>query len=279
MGWLVRNQWTTVAVQMAQSPSAAITITTQRNDLKRFHAPSMGGGPKWTLKKCRGRLLKKPLSGLDSPARSLNDDGNRERSHAATDHQELGAVRLPEGAEVHLLWCPSCGRRHAVSGAGSLDEWQCTKCSQKLTVINRDLSRLTVTGNVLPWWDTPASPMAAGTRRAQEAQLRVGHGYPASSVPPDRASLGCLAWAVCGGLETVVRPDAGGGGAESWSWSSCCCCSPRSTRMRPGCCGLRACPSFRAASVGGPTSLGNQLVNEIEHVYYSWNAPRRAGHS
>ena len=35
----------------------------QRNDLKRFHAPSIGGGPKWTLKKCRGRHLKKTLIG------------------------------------------------------------------------------------------------------------------------------------------------------------------------------------------------------------------------
>lgn len=49
----------------------------QRDDLKCFHAPSMGGGPKWTLKKCRGRLLKKRLSGLDPPARSVNDDAPR----------------------------------------------------------------------------------------------------------------------------------------------------------------------------------------------------------
>ena len=77
---------------------------------------------------------------------------------------------------MHLLMCPSCGRRYAVSGAGSLDEWQCTKCSQSLTVTSRDVSRLTVVGDVRPAWDALISPKAAdlmagasGTRRAQGA--------------------------------------------------------------------------------------------------------------
>jgi len=51
---------------------------------------------------------------------------------------------------MHLLMCPSCERRYAVSGAGSLGEWRCTKCSQELAVTNRDLPRLAVMGDVLP---------------------------------------------------------------------------------------------------------------------------------
>jgi len=51
---------------------------------------------------------------------------------------------------MHLLVCPSCGRRYLVTGARSLQEWVCTKCSQELTVINGGVERLTVMGDVRP---------------------------------------------------------------------------------------------------------------------------------
>ena len=51
---------------------------------------------------------------------------------------------------MHLLVCQSCGRRYVVTGACSLEEWVCTKCSQELTVINGDVERLAVMGDVLP---------------------------------------------------------------------------------------------------------------------------------
>jgi tRNA(Ile2) C34 agmatinyltransferase TiaS len=63
---------------------------------------------------------------------------------------------------MHLLLCPSCGRRYAVSGAGSLDEWQCRKCSQELTVTRRDVPRLTVMGDLLPVQDASDGRPAAG---------------------------------------------------------------------------------------------------------------------
>ena len=63
---------------------------------------------------------------------------------------------------MHLLLCPSCRRRYAVSGAGSLDEWQCRKCSQELTVTRRDVPRLTVLGDLLPVQDASDGRSAAG---------------------------------------------------------------------------------------------------------------------
>ena len=51
---------------------------------------------------------------------------------------------------MDLLVCPSCGRRSAVSGAGSHGEWKCTRCDQELAVVNRGVSRLAVLGDVLP---------------------------------------------------------------------------------------------------------------------------------
>jgi tRNA(Ile2) C34 agmatinyltransferase TiaS len=51
---------------------------------------------------------------------------------------------------MHLLVCPSCGRRHAVSGVGPLDGWRCGKCGDRLDVINRDVSRLALMGDVQP---------------------------------------------------------------------------------------------------------------------------------
>jgi PHP family Zn ribbon phosphoesterase len=51
---------------------------------------------------------------------------------------------------MHLLVCPSCGRRHAVSGAGSLDGWRCGKCGHELAVVNRDVSRLALMDDVRP---------------------------------------------------------------------------------------------------------------------------------
>jgi uncharacterized protein YbaR (Trm112 family) len=76
--------------------------------------------------------------------------------------RKFGAVWLTEGEhEMHLLVCPSCGRRYAVTGARSRDEWQCTKCSQELTVINRDVERLTVMGDVRPTRGELISPKVA----------------------------------------------------------------------------------------------------------------------
>ena len=51
---------------------------------------------------------------------------------------------------MDLLVCPSCGRRSVVSGAGSLDEWKCARCNRDLAVVDRQLSRLSVMGDVRP---------------------------------------------------------------------------------------------------------------------------------
>jgi len=79
---------------------------------------------------------------------------------------------------MHLLACPSCGRRYAVTGAPFLDEWQCTKCGQELTLINRDVERLAVMGGVRPMRGALISPKAAnivptGPRTPRGPNLRV----------------------------------------------------------------------------------------------------------
>jgi hypothetical protein len=61
-----------------------------------------------------------------------------------------------------------------VSGTGSLEEWRCTKCGQELTVINRDLSRLGMFGDVRPASRTAISPM--------RSRLTPGPGTPSATV-------------------------------------------------------------------------------------------------
>jgi len=83
---------------------------------------------------------------------------------------------------MHLLVCPSCGRRYAVTGARSLDEGQCTKCSQDLVVIDRDLERLTVMGDVRPTQGALNSPTGS-RRRAGRHWNATGPSHSAVASP------------------------------------------------------------------------------------------------
>ena len=51
---------------------------------------------------------------------------------------------------MDVLVCPSCERRYAVGGAGSLGGWRCGGCNSELRVVNRDVSRLSSPRNAPP---------------------------------------------------------------------------------------------------------------------------------